>query len=397
MTVVLIIIAVMLSLLVGYFVIFKQGVKPQANQESVKYEDVLTAAIADSARMIAYASKRGVSLDPKEVEAILTAQRLGAKITEAQEAVFWTSTSSIAKAISPVTIESLEATSSPAAGRSSLAEQAARKYRIRTIVTLIALLIFQIYWLVGATIVSDLKDIRSRLEKLQMESYEGQIAMAALDANDKDYESKKKKLDLTASNWNDRLWLERISAWADFRVLKTWNVGKGLFFGGEQTIPVQEATGPSGPQIDGIKPVEASNDVKQSDFFLWSFTGENAEQMQTAQIIMTALLKYILPILYGALGASAYIVRSLANEIKDFTYIAGSKMRYELRFYLGAVAGLSIAWFTSETKSAETSGIVQSLSPLALAFLAGYSVELLFSLLDRLVTAFSGPEPKQRP
>jgi hypothetical protein len=38
---------------------------------------------------------------------------------------------------------------------------------------------------------------------------------------------------------------------------------------------------------------------------------------------------------------------------------------------------------------------LQSLSPLALAFLAGYSVDLLFSLLDRLVVAFSGPEPRR--
>jgi hypothetical protein len=119
--------------------------------------------------------------------------------------------------------------------------------------------------------------------------------------------------------------------------------------------------------------------------------------MQTAQMILTALLKYILPILYGALGASAYIVRSLAAEIKDSTYSAGSVVRYELRFYLGAVAGLSIAWFTSDAKSAEGAGILQSLSPLALAFLAGYSVELLFSLLDRFVSAFSGPEPKRVP
>lgn len=124
-------------------------------------------------------------------------------------------------------------------------------------------------------------------------------------------------------------------------------------------------------------------------------TPENLEALATAQIMLTALLKYLLPILYGLLGACAYIVRSLTNDIRDSTFSLGSKVRYQLRFYLGAVAGLSIAWFTSDAKPAESAGMLQSLSPLALAFLAGYSVELLFSFLDRFVTAFSGPEPKR--
>jgi hypothetical protein len=136
--------------------------------------------------------------------------------------------------------------------------------------------------------------------------------------------------------------------------------------------------------------------VKPTDYFLWDFTPGNVEQLQTAQIILPALLKYVLPILYGALGASAYIVRALTAEIRDTTYTVGSGIRYQLRFYLGAVAGLAIAWFTSDPRPLENNGIMESLSPLALAFLAGYSVELLFSLLDRLVTAFSGPAPEPK-
>ena len=106
-------------------------------------------------------------------------------------------------------------------------------------------------------------------------------------------------------------------------------------------------------------------------------------------------MQYLLPILYGALGASAFIVRALATEIRATTYTNESNVGYQLRFYLGAVAGLSIAWFTSGGKVAETSGLLPSLSPLALAFVAGFSVELLFSLLERVVAAFSVAESKK--
>src|SRR5260370_8852572 len=75
--------------------------------------------------------------------------------------------SSIAKAISPVTVDSLVASMGAADGKHSAASTASRKYRIRTFVTLIALLIFQMYWLVGATIMTDLGAIQTRLTKLK--------------------------------------------------------------------------------------------------------------------------------------------------------------------------------------------------------------------------------------
>lgn len=95
-------------------------------------------------------------------------------------------------------------------------------------------------------------------------------------------------------------------------------------------------------------------------------------QVQTAKIALATLLKYLLPILlqikyllpilYGALGARAFIVRSLADQIKATTYTAQSNVGYQLRFYLGAVAGLSIAWFTSDPKGGKTAGMLQYLT-----------------------------------
>jgi hypothetical protein len=74
-----------------------------------------------------------------------------------------------------------------------------------------------------------------------------------------------------------------------------------------------------------------------------------------------------------------------------------------LRLGLGGIAGLAIGWFwvpTSAKAIAEVSSLTTA--PFALAFLAGFSIELLFSLLDRIIAAInptsSGPpNPPAKP
>ena len=390
--VIILAVAGVLFLVFSYFVYLGRTIRTTQIRKIVTHDELLQQTIHEMEQLIAYASSNSIALDKQHLEAVVEAQRAGKSITSAQEVAFWTSASSISKAASPVTIESLDASSWK--HRESASALAARKYRIRTLVTLVALLIFQVYWLVGATVTSDLQQVRGRLEKLQTENQTLSVERGKLKEEDPEYSAKDRQLEADRSAFEDKLWIERVSAAADFEVLKNWNVAKGLFLASRTDVTPAATSMPSNPSQPQNTPAEPP---KPPDFFLWVFTQPNVEEFQTAQITLTALLKYILPILYGALGASAYIVRSLATEIKEHTYSLESTVRYELRFYLGAVAGLSIAWFTSEPKSAETAGILQSLSPLALAFLAGYSVELLFSLLDRLVSAFSGPEPKRIP
>ena len=345
----------------------------------------LSDALKKTFKMLDYSTHRGIKLTSDDIANVVVAERAlrDNNITDAQEVAFWSSASAISKAIAPVTIESLNASLPQRSGwrGRSLAASAASRYRVLTVLTLAALLLFQIYWLVGATVITDLKEIRTRLEKFGLEydplkrSYDeltaqkppgDQVQVAKLKGQLEDLDS--------------RVRVDTISASTNFAVLRNWNVAKYLLLWTSTEEIIANAQQDPNPT-----------------YFLWVFTPENVVEMQTAQIILTALIKYILPILYGMLGAATYIARFMANEIKDATYSLESKIRYQLRFALGAVAGFSIAWFTSDVKQAESVGVLQSLSPLALAFLAGYSVDLLFSLLDRLVLAFSGPAPRPTP
>jgi hypothetical protein len=98
--------------------------------------------------------------------------------------------------------------------------------------------------------------------------------------------------------------------------------------------------------------------------------------------------QYLLPLMYGLLGSLAYILRTLTREIHDVTYTQDSNVGYRLRWPLGMLAGVTIGWFF-DPDALEGAA---SITPLGLAFLAGYSVELLFTGLDRIVGAFTGPQ-----
>jgi Zn-dependent protease len=100
------------------------------------------------------------------------------------------------------------------------------------------------------------------------------------------------------------------------------------------------------------------------------------------------VLQQVLPVFYGCLGAMAYVLRRISRETAERTYRSDYATSYFLRIGLGIVAGLAIGWFL-HPQQIDTSGTI-SLSPFALAFVAGYSVDLLFAALDRIVAAFSG-------
>jgi hypothetical protein len=109
----------------------------------------------------------------------------------------------------------------------------------------------------------------------------------------------------------------------------------------------------------------------------------------------------ILPLLYGLLGSVVFIMRQLFGNGEDlFGGVLGGmgdgKLlfgRVILRICLGGVAGLAIGWFwTPESAKEFTQPTTFSTAPFAIAFLAGFSIEVLFSILDRVIAAIN---PKQ--
>ena len=114
--------------------------------------------------------------------------------------------------------------------------------------------------------------------------------------------------------------------------------------------------------------------------------------MLNSKSILAILTQYILPLLYGLLGSFAYILRKLSREIQNVTFTRGSDIGYSLRWPLGMLGGVTVGLFFDP---ANLPGFA-AVTPLGLAFLAGYGVELLFTGLDRMVGAFTGEDTTWR-
>lgn len=96
----------------------------------------------------------------------------------------------------------------------------------------------------------------------------------------------------------------------------------------------------------------------------------------------------ILPLLYGFLGAAVFLMRRFF-ELQQWTQ-DNAAAKVFLRLGLGGISGLAIGWFWTPSTSGEALDMVNlSTTPFALAFLAGFSIDLLFSLLDRFVDAMT--------
>jgi hypothetical protein len=94
--------------------------------------------------------------------------------------------------------------------------------------------------------------------------------------------------------------------------------------------------------------------------------------------IVGAVSSYALPILYALLGAYAYRLRRFADTIRKQTY--HPSYSDSARMITAIIAGAICGFFNPAMGLA--------LSPLAVAFLVGYGVELFFKLLDTLVNSF---------
>lgn len=119
--------------------------------------------------------------------------------------------------------------------------------------------------------------------------------------------------------------------------------------------------------------------LEQGDQAAWLFGSWRARWEVWGPILGT-----IAPFAYGGLGACAYLLRVCHQYIHDRSFDPMHTPEYQSRMLIGAVSGGTVLLFT---KYLQGDGDTIPLSGAALAFLAGYSNDFLFTLIDRIVTA----------
>ena len=98
------------------------------------------------------------------------------------------------------------------------------------------------------------------------------------------------------------------------------------------------------------------------------------------------LWQSLLPWAYGGLGACAYMLRSAHYFIYQRSFDTRRTPEYFNRILLGAISGGAIILFTEYLANADEGSAVH-LGSAALGFVAGYSGDLLFNTIERIVSA----------
>ena len=116
---------------------------------------------------------------------------------------------------------------------------------------------------------------------------------------------------------------------------------------------------------------------------------------------INVLVTWLLPGLYGLLGACVFLLRDLllirdGRLSRDKRII--SMLLLLLRIALGGLAGIIIGWFWVPSSAGNSSSVVLPISsiPFGLAFMAGFSIDTMFSVLDRVNRTIGDDDGKRR-
>jgi hypothetical protein len=335
-------------------------------------------SILDSQQLISHLSKTGTVNLNSEVTCILVAAKSKLQHKEwtvAEENEFLINFDKLASQAYPVTIDSLNAIAAPVASKvsgkvkansRSKADKAVVWYRRYAMVTLLVLLITQVYWLVG-------HDLRSNLQNLFDQR---EVTLSSIDQGSNS--------DVGQSILVKRLSLQNQKLDANYKLLMLWNqvwLMGGVFSDSmpkyfqakyEQQKRALERSGSANTQQ--LEQLDLERNLHQVRMVLF-------EYILATDFILKAFQEYFLPLLYGLFGAFIYVLRNLMIEIKQRTYSYDCEVKYRLRLTLGALGGMIIGWFFQPDEA----DAMASLSPMALAFLMGYNIELLFSIMDRVI------------
>ncbi|WP_157646613.1 hypothetical protein [Burkholderia ubonensis] len=133
----------------------------------------------------------------------------------------------------------------------------------------------------------------------------------------------------------------------------------------------QKPQGPENSIDDGLQKLAVYQDIRAM--------AQNAQH--TSDFLWSAIAVYVLPVLYAVLGTLAFILRDLCTRTRNQTYHAShAQCAYCTRIVVAAIVGTVIGLFDKFMDGSI------SASPLAIAFVAGYTVDPFFAFIDHVAS-----------
>jgi uncharacterized coiled-coil protein SlyX len=345
-----------------------------------KPQDIELAALTQVGELLKFAAENAKSISADVVSTIASAWEARDNDTWSPDisAKFWTAYNSICSTINPVTLDTIASNAETVdrrrwlhrrgGERTSPAKRAAEHYLAILLAALLIAIVLQF-------IVSTATNLQIEINKTVTDSepvitkISQQLATLSDLLPDKDFaaltpsaEQKKTIADLNTEFqqvfylWDQRVTKLRLFRYVTFR-FDAWNVERG-----------------------SLKPYPNLNAMNEAVVEFYTDRREFTDALERGMFIVKITNVTILPLLFGLIGACAYVTRLISDQIKDTTFSSTSPVRHRVRAALGALAGVVVGfgWIGS--------GI--SLQPLALAFAAGYAVEPVFATIDGISDKF---------
>ncbi len=355
-------------------------------QETVPFNDValLNKAIGEAELLLAHAAEHGLGISTEVITTIVNSKELlrldqPAADSYRMQIAFWEARDKLARAVSPRSVSSLIFATMPMPRPSSFlgrlknwilglgstaataAELALHRVQLIIFLGLSTLIVTQAYFVVGSNVLSEITPVLQKSSELYLSRAKiPTVAEKISLAENEKLQDIDAQLATAETELNARV--EVLVAWN-----KVWRVAAFWFI--------------SSPEKEISDPYQHSQ-----------------VQILSAKFALQTLHRFILPLMYGMLGASLFVLRSLSQDIRDFTFDRDRIALYRMRIYLGTLAGFVASCLMP---NAEDVASLKSFGPYVLSLLAGYSVDLVFSAMDKLLATFSSvaesKSPKAKP
>jgi hypothetical protein len=348
--------------------------------------DAEQLALGQSGPLVRFASESVANLDKDLVLAIAEARQASIERTwsPATSARFWSAFNKLCEVIKPVTIDCLNALHKDIPRRihlrfwvhtnnESLGERSSRRYTVALLWLLAVIVVLQLAtWMhsnLGTALDTRASAVRAASESVRSKC--NALSPKTFQVGDKPHEWTVDET--TAFNI-----ITREEEALNDQVVRLYSAGRFL---------AQVMHAGLGGHLEDYKPPSDSWPPSRSDWydacgsyvksanFASSLAAVTSER---ARLISGVLLQFVMPVLLGSIGALAYVLRNTSEQIKSSTFSTTSPVRNLVRIVLGALMGVVIGLFSDLSSKV-------NLQPLAIAFLAGYGVEPVFSLFDSLI------------
>jgi hypothetical protein len=363
----------------GYLIAQNQTLQAMdKNAPEMRSSQILKDAIIDSELLLSHASEQGLTINPDYIRSIVKAKKneQNQNWTEKDEIEFWIAFQALSKEVQPVNIDSLRAAADPPEKpltwwqkitfqkNKSLVSKSVNWYRGLALFSMIIMLALQIYGIIGAALMAKVSSGNLRIMEISKRTSE-LILITQMNMEDRSAAMEKTNLDAEQEELVKEVEssIQLLGDWLNFTV-SLWS---------RETKEISKS-------VESTSQIPVTGDIP----FGFSDSSHNIVIISQAKSLIIILNQYILPLLYGLLGGFAFVLRSLADETRRMVYTPSSDIKFGLRIHLGALAGLVIGFLWGDFQG-KSFGLVESLSPLAVAFLAGYSVDFLFRLLDSII------------